>query len=96
MFAWSNPLHPEVFPNVVKMEAEIVRMTCNMFNGGPKAVGTVSMGILSGRSVAETVAGGDVNMEQKKYETVVQCLQLTPIGPSQIAFIISTSPPQLV
>ena len=53
MFAWSNPLHPEVFPNVVKMEAEIVRMTCNMFNGGPKAVGTVSMGILSGRSVAE-------------------------------------------
>ncbi|XP_041363626.1 sphingosine-1-phosphate lyase 1-like [Gigantopelta aegis] len=44
MFAWSNPLHPEVFPNVVKMEAEIVRMTCNMFNGGPKAVGTMSTG----------------------------------------------------
>lgn len=42
MFAWTNPLHPEVFPDVRKMEAEVVRMTCSMFNGGPQSCGTVS------------------------------------------------------
>lgn len=32
-FAWTNPLHPDVFPDVRKMEAEVVRMTCNLFHG---------------------------------------------------------------
>ena len=32
MAAWSNPLHPDAFPGVRKMEAEIVRMCCNLFN----------------------------------------------------------------
>ena len=41
-FAWSNPLHADVFPDVRKMEAEVVRMTCNLFNGGPDTCGTVS------------------------------------------------------
>ncbi|XP_067672506.1 sphingosine-1-phosphate lyase 1-like [Haliotis asinina] len=44
MFAWTNPLHPEVFPDVRKMEAEVVRMTCSMFNGGPQTCGTMSCG----------------------------------------------------
>lgn len=44
MFAWSNPLHPEVFPEVRKMEAEVVRMCCNMFNGGPETCGTMTSG----------------------------------------------------
>ena len=42
-FAWTNPLHSDVFPDVRKMEAEVVRMTCTMFNGGPDSCGTVSM-----------------------------------------------------
>lgn len=41
-FAWSNPLHPDIFPGVRKMEAEVVRMTCSLFNGGPESCGTVS------------------------------------------------------
>jgi len=41
-FAWSNPLHADVFPDVRKMEAEVVRMTCSMFQGGSKSCGTVS------------------------------------------------------
>ena len=41
-FAWTNPLHPDVFPDVRKMEAEVVRMTCDMFNGGPETCGSVS------------------------------------------------------
>ena len=41
-FAWSNPLHPDIFPGVRKMEAEVVRMTCSLFHGGPESCGTVS------------------------------------------------------
>uniref|UniRef100_A0A673YH19 sphinganine-1-phosphate aldolase n=1 Tax=Salmo trutta TaxID=8032 RepID=A0A673YH19_SALTR len=43
-FAWSNPLHPDIFPGVRKMEAEIVRMACTLFNGGPNSCGTVTSG----------------------------------------------------
>ncbi|KFD55255.1 hypothetical protein M513_03896 [Trichuris suis] len=44
MFCWANPLHPDIFPGVRKMEAEIVRIVCNLFNGGPHACGTVTSG----------------------------------------------------
>ncbi|XP_036430201.1 sphingosine-1-phosphate lyase 1 [Colossoma macropomum] len=43
-FAWSNPLHPDIFPGVRKMEAEVVRMACSLFNGGPDSCGTVTSG----------------------------------------------------
>uniref|UniRef100_A0A8C1Y407 sphinganine-1-phosphate aldolase n=1 Tax=Cyprinus carpio TaxID=7962 RepID=A0A8C1Y407_CYPCA len=43
-FAWTNPLHPDLFPGVRKMEAEVVRMTCALFNGGPDSCGTVTSG----------------------------------------------------
>ncbi|XP_053244495.1 sphingosine-1-phosphate lyase 1 [Podarcis raffonei] len=43
-FAWSNPLHPDIFPGVRKMEAEVVRMACNLFHGGPKSCGTMTSG----------------------------------------------------
>ncbi|XP_043911717.1 sphingosine-1-phosphate lyase 1 [Protopterus annectens] len=43
-FAWSNPLHSDIFPGVRKMEAEIVRMTCTLFHGGPNSCGTVTSG----------------------------------------------------
>ena len=42
-FAWTNPLHADVFPDIRKMEAEVVRMTCNMFNGGSDSCGTVGI-----------------------------------------------------
>ena len=42
MFAWTNPLHPDVFPDIRKMEAEVVRMSCTLFNGGDESCGTVS------------------------------------------------------
>lgn len=41
-FAWTNPLHPDVFPDVRKMEAEIVAMTLKMFNASKSGCGTVS------------------------------------------------------
>ncbi|XP_072439651.1 sphingosine-1-phosphate lyase 1 isoform X1 [Chiloscyllium punctatum] len=43
-FAWSNPLHPDIFPGVRKMEAEVVRMACTLFRGGPESCGTVTSG----------------------------------------------------
>nr|CAG4634753.1 EOG090X051L [Alona affinis] len=44
MSAWSNPLHPDVFPGIRKMEAEIVQMGIRMFHGGPNACGTMTSG----------------------------------------------------
>lgn len=43
-FAWTNPLHPDVFPDVRKMEAEVVKMTCNMFRGTSDACGCMTSG----------------------------------------------------
>ncbi|KAM5237315.1 sphingosine-1-phosphate lyase 1 [Ctenodactylus gundi] len=43
-FAWSNPLHPDIFPGLRKIEAEVVRMTCSLFNGGPDACGCMTSG----------------------------------------------------
>ncbi|ORY22698.1 putative sphinganine-1-phosphate aldolase [Naematelia encephala] len=42
-FVVSNPLHPSVFPGVRKMEAEIVSICLNLFNG-PKGAGTTTSG----------------------------------------------------
>ena len=43
-FLWSNPLHPAVFPNIRKMEAEVVRWCCRLFNGGAESCGTMTSG----------------------------------------------------
>ncbi|CAK5033507.1 unnamed protein product [Meloidogyne enterolobii] len=40
-FAYSNPLHPDVFPAVRKMEAEIIKIVSSLFHGPEEAVGTV-------------------------------------------------------
>ncbi|KAK8861729.1 hypothetical protein IAR55_002552 [Kwoniella newhampshirensis] len=42
-FVVSNPLHPDVFPGVRKMESEIVSICLNLFNG-PKGAGTTTSG----------------------------------------------------
>ena len=44
MTAWTNPLHPGTFPGIRKMEAEIVRMCCNMFNGSSESCGSMTSG----------------------------------------------------
>ncbi|KAL6063333.1 Sphingosine-1-phosphate lyase 1 [Balamuthia mandrillaris] len=44
MFTWSNPLHPDVFPGVRKMEAEVIAMVVKMFNGNEEACGTTTSG----------------------------------------------------
>ncbi|PAA49935.1 hypothetical protein BOX15_Mlig020284g1, partial [Macrostomum lignano] len=43
-FAWTNPLHPEVFNDVRRMEAEVVSMTCQLFNGDEEACGCTTSG----------------------------------------------------
>lgn len=37
----SNAMHADVFPDVRKMEAEVVRMVCDMFHGNEETCGTV-------------------------------------------------------
>ncbi|CAH7689395.1 sphinganine-1-phosphate aldolase [Phakopsora pachyrhizi] len=40
----SNPLHPDVFPGVRKMEAEVVQMVLDLFNASKQGVGTTTSG----------------------------------------------------
>ncbi|XP_067011036.1 sphingosine-1-phosphate lyase [Anabrus simplex] len=42
--SYTNPLHPDIFPGVCKMEAEVVRMTANLFHGGPDSCGVMTTG----------------------------------------------------
>ncbi|KAH8811747.1 pyridoxal phosphate-dependent transferase [Xylogone sp. PMI_703] len=43
-FTVANPIHPDVFPGVRKMEAEIVAMVLNLFNAPPGAAGVTTSG----------------------------------------------------
>ena len=43
-YCWTNPLHSVVFPEIRKMEAEVVSFCVNLFNGGPEACGTMTSG----------------------------------------------------
>ncbi|KAG8221966.1 hypothetical protein J437_LFUL007807 [Ladona fulva] len=42
--SYTNPLHPDIFPGVCKMEAEVVRMCANLFHGGSESCGTMTSG----------------------------------------------------
>lgn len=42
-YCLSNPLHPDVFPAVRKMEAEVVAMVLKMYNN-PNGAGTTTSG----------------------------------------------------
>ncbi|RKP24621.1 pyridoxal phosphate-dependent transferase [Syncephalis pseudoplumigaleata] len=44
LFSVSNPLHPEVFPGVRKMEAEAVAMVLDMYHAPPSAGGVMTSG----------------------------------------------------
>lgn len=42
--SYTNPLHPDIFPGICKMEAEVVRMTSTIFHGDEKTSGTMTTG----------------------------------------------------
>jgi sphinganine-1-phosphate aldolase len=44
MFAVSNPLHPDVFPGVRRMEADSVAMVLSMYNAPATGCGTMTSG----------------------------------------------------
>ncbi|GAM84888.1 hypothetical protein ANO11243_028900 [Dothideomycetidae sp. 11243] len=44
MFGVSNPIHPDVFPGVRKMEAEVVAMVLSIFNAPEGAAGVTTSG----------------------------------------------------
>lgn len=43
-FSVSNPLHPDVFPGIRKMDAEIVAMVLDMYHAPNSAGGTTTSG----------------------------------------------------
>ncbi|KAJ1656417.1 Dihydrosphingosine phosphate lyase [Dispira simplex] len=44
LFTVSNPLHPDVFPGLRRMEAEVVSMVLGMYHAPTEAVGTTTSG----------------------------------------------------
>jgi sphinganine-1-phosphate aldolase len=44
MFCSSNPLHPDLFPGIRKMEAEVVKMVVDLFHGGERGCGSITSG----------------------------------------------------
>jgi sphinganine-1-phosphate aldolase len=42
--AYTNPMHADIFPGVVKMEAEVVRMVAHLFNGNSSTCGQITSG----------------------------------------------------
>ncbi|KAJ3027898.1 UNVERIFIED_CONTAM: hypothetical protein HDU68_002864 [Siphonaria sp. JEL0065] len=44
MYTVSNPLHPELFPGIRQMEAEVVSMVLNMYNAPVEACGSMTSG----------------------------------------------------
>ncbi|XP_044259520.1 sphingosine-1-phosphate lyase [Tribolium madens] len=42
--SYTNPLHPDLFPGLCKMEAEVIRMSCNLFHGDENSCGIVTTG----------------------------------------------------
>ena len=43
-FIYSNPLHPDVFPDIRIMETEVVSIICNLFNGNKTSCGNITSG----------------------------------------------------
>lgn len=43
-YATSNPLHPDIFPEVREMEIDVINMVRNMFKGDPDVCGNVTSG----------------------------------------------------
>ena len=43
-YAWTNPLHVDMFPQIRKMEAEVVAMGLKIFNAGKDGSGTMTSG----------------------------------------------------
>ena len=44
MFSYTNPLHPDIFPGVRKMESEIISMCLSMYNAPSTGCGSVTYG----------------------------------------------------
>jgi hypothetical protein len=38
MYSISNPLHPDIWPSVMKFDSEVIAMTANLVNGGDEGV----------------------------------------------------------
>lgn len=57
LYALSNPLHSDIFPGVRKMEAEVVKMTLDLFHGDKEACGCVSSPVCSNVSCRRWVKG---------------------------------------
>nr|XP_022910661.1 sphingosine-1-phosphate lyase-like [Onthophagus taurus] len=42
--AFTNPLHPDIFPGISKIEAEVIKMVGKLLHGGPEVCGSMTNG----------------------------------------------------
>lgn len=52
---FTNPLHPDVFPGVCKMEAEIIKIIAKLFHGTEEACGAVGIPFLKKLTLNQAV-----------------------------------------
>jgi sphinganine-1-phosphate aldolase len=91
-FTVANPIHPDVFPGIRKMEAEIVAMVLAMFNAPPGAAGvttsggteSILMACLSARQKAYTERGVFEPEMYGQMGLLMQLLLTNSLGFSQI------------
>ncbi|XP_023230613.1 sphingosine-1-phosphate lyase-like, partial [Centruroides sculpturatus] len=69
--AWTNPLHPDVFPDVIKMETEIVKMVCHLFGGRNEECGMVTSG-----GTESIILACKTYREYAKYEKGIKCPEI--------------------
>src|SRR5690606_18662499 len=68
MFSVSNPLHPDVFPGVRKMEAEVVAMVMSLFNAPAEGAGVTTSGGTESILMAVLSARNKANAERRVTE----------------------------
>lgn len=77
-FTVANPIHPDVFPGVRRMEAEVIAMVLSLFNAPPGAAG------LSTSGGTESILLACLSARQKAYVErgiTEPEMSVTPVGP---------------
>lgn len=83
-FGVANPIHPDVFPGVRKMEAEIVAMVLGMFNAPEGAAGVATSG--GTESIIMAVLSAREKARAERGVTEPEMYVYTPLSSSSSSF----------
>lgn len=72
-FGYTNPLHPDIFKSLRKMEAEILAMCLHLYNAPPKACGLLTAGGSESLGIAVLAARNTAMARGVKWPEVLMC-----------------------